>query len=280
VFWSGRKIKQHLSRVILENAGDEASIDCNAYTLHIGNEVHVSADVASNEDTLKTTLKEKQHFSIPPGQFAFLLTKESVSIPATAMAFINVKSKIKLRGLVNVSGFHVDPGYNGRLVISVYNASPSPIVLAEGQPCFLIWFADLDDGDALNSQTEGNVTAAYTKSGHGFRDLPPDVYSHVTRRNVSISTLSEEVKSVKQKTEFMYNITLGIGVPFLIALMVAAIQLVMGDAQRSERSGGLLELTTSFARTLMLPLTLTAIVVFTYLFLRVIYKLLKDKGAL
>lgn len=47
--------------------------------------------------------------------------------------------------LVNVSGFHVDPGFKGKLVFSVYNAGASQISLEKGEPCFLIWFAELSE---------------------------------------------------------------------------------------------------------------------------------------
>jgi hypothetical protein len=55
-----------------------------------------------------------------------------------------MRARYKFKGLVNVSGFHVDPGWNGRLVFSVYNAGPSPVVLSRGAGIFLIWYADLD----------------------------------------------------------------------------------------------------------------------------------------
>jgi dUTPase len=74
-------------------------------------------------------LGEGEAFTIPPGQFAFLLTEEVVSVPADALAFISVRARTKFRGLVNVSGFHVDPGYRGQLTFSVFNAGPAPIHL-------------------------------------------------------------------------------------------------------------------------------------------------------
>ena len=43
-----------------------------------------------------------------------------------------------------MSGFHVDPGYCGRLVFGVYNAGPATVHLARGDDCFLIWYASLD----------------------------------------------------------------------------------------------------------------------------------------
>ena len=43
-----------------------------------------------------------------------------------------------------MSGFHVDPGYKGRLMFAVYNAGSKSIVLDQGQRLLMIWFADLD----------------------------------------------------------------------------------------------------------------------------------------
>jgi dCTP deaminase len=51
--------------------------------------------------------------------------------------------------LVNVSGFHVDPGYHGQLTFAVFNAGPVPIHLKRGQPIFLIWYASLDRETAV-----------------------------------------------------------------------------------------------------------------------------------
>ncbi len=82
--------------------------------------------------------------NINPGQFAFLLTFEDVSVPDNAIAFISIKSKYKFRGLINVSGFHIDPGYSGKLIFGVYNAGPMPIILARLEPVFLIFYANLD----------------------------------------------------------------------------------------------------------------------------------------
>jgi len=46
--------------------------------------------------------------------------------------------------LINVSGFHVDPGFHGHLKFAVYNAGSNDITLAQDQSVFVIWYADLD----------------------------------------------------------------------------------------------------------------------------------------
>ena len=66
---------------------------------------------------------------IPPGQFGLLITEEVVQVPMDAIAFISIKAGIKFRGLVNVSGFHADPGFSGKLKFAVYNAGSQRLVL-------------------------------------------------------------------------------------------------------------------------------------------------------
>jgi dCTP deaminase len=143
--WSGEKLAAELPALI--DPYDPTRIDCAAYTLALGPEVFVTTDLRledSPDQGLKLTLKPNAQCRIPPGQFAFLLTEERVEVPANALAFISMRARYKFKGLVNVSGFHVDPGWNGRLVFSVYNAGPSPAVLSRGAGIFLIWYADLD----------------------------------------------------------------------------------------------------------------------------------------
>jgi len=145
MFWGGLRLKEELPTLII---GDytEDRIDGAAYRLRIGPEVYVSptgeADDPRNKP--KTQLKGGQGFTVPAGQFGFILTEEKVKVPATAIAFISIRASYKFQGLVNVSGFHVDPNYDGRLIFSVFNAGPGPVHLSQGEECFLIFYADLD----------------------------------------------------------------------------------------------------------------------------------------
>lgn len=111
-----------------------------SYELKLGKEVYLT----DNKKQVKTILTdEKAVITINPGQFALLLTEETVNIPCNLLGFISIKASEKFKGLINVSGFHVDPGFNGKLLFSVYNASPSKIQLTKGKPYFLIWFGEI-----------------------------------------------------------------------------------------------------------------------------------------
>jgi len=114
--------------------------------LRVGPEIYVSPTGEPDDprNKPKTQLAPGQGFTVPAGQFGFILTEERVTVPQEAIAFISIRAGYKFRGLVNVSGFHVDPHYEGRLIFSIFNAGPGPVHLSRGEPCFLIWYADLD----------------------------------------------------------------------------------------------------------------------------------------
>lgn len=123
-FWSGETLEQRLPKIV--EPFESSSIDCAAYTLHVGDQVYVSPDysLSGAKERSKRQLKPGEAFAIPPGQFAFLLSDETVIVPDDALAFISIKARQKLAGMINISGFHVDPGYEGKLLFSVLNAGP------------------------------------------------------------------------------------------------------------------------------------------------------------
>lgn len=184
MFWSGETLKQQAKTLI--HPFDPTRVDCAAYTLSIGPEVYVSPSDQSVDPTAVTVhkLSYREAFTIPPGQFAFLLTEEVVSVPADALAFISIRAKTKFRGLVNVSGFHVDPGYRGQLTFSVFNAGPVPVHLKRGQPIFLIWYASLD------RVTELKKTSA-TPDG-----IDPEIVTAVAGELQSFASLSKKINDI------------------------------------------------------------------------------------
>lgn len=147
-FWSGERLKIELAKGLVDPF-DPNKIDCASYPLGVGGEAFVTSDrfgsTGVNYPVVTVFEAPPKHtLRIPPGQFAFLLTDETVSVPKNAIALISIKAKHKFQGLINVSGFHVDPGWCGKLLFSVYNAGPSEVLIMRGQTMFMIVYADLD----------------------------------------------------------------------------------------------------------------------------------------
>ena len=135
----------------------------------------------------KQTLSKGQGFTIPPGQFGFLSTAERIKVPENALAFISIKARQKFGGLINISGFHVDPGYEGALLFSVMNAGPKPLHLEQGQPLFLIWYADLD-----------RVTERKKQPNDGFIGIEPDQINKISGEILSLQSLSDKQRALEK----------------------------------------------------------------------------------
>ena len=193
-FWSGPTILTRLAELV--DPADPGSIDGAAYMLKVGTEYYVTPtdqDASPKTRTL-TRLGPGECFAIPPGQFAYLMSDETVSIPTNVLGFISIRARTKWKGLVNVSGFHVDPGFRGRLTFSVFNAGPGSIHLRQGDPTFLIWFADLDH-DAGN----------FAKRGASVTQMDVNVLNQVTGELHSLEGLAAKLSKTDRELRDKIN---------------------------------------------------------------------------
>lgn len=197
-FWSSQRLAGRLRFIV--SPSDPNAVDCNAITLRIGGEIYITPGVdnpAPNSHT-KKNLASAEAFTIPPGQFAFLVTEEKITIPNDAMGFISFKARFKMMGLVNVSGFHVDPGYSGQLTFSVFNAGPAPVHLQQGLQLFLLWLADLDAPSAKHKNTPGlnGISMGVVNSING---KVPSISELEKRIDDDIKKLADEDKSLSNR---------------------------------------------------------------------------------
>src|SRR5438067_2187572 len=146
-FWSGQTLEARAKAEGLIDPFDPALVSCSAYELKVGGEAFVTRDKTdqsleiSQGRTPGHLLPEPNgSICIPSGQFAFLITAEKVRIPNDAIGLISMKAGKKWQGLVNVSGFHVDPGWHDHLIFGVFNAGPQLLVIKPGEPFFLLFF--------------------------------------------------------------------------------------------------------------------------------------------
>jgi dCTP deaminase len=196
-FWSGDKILKELqANPEILSPFAETKIDHSSYRLALGGEYFITPDhdVKRRESIKKTLVAPSQgtlagQVAIPPGQFAFLLTEESLNMPDTAMGFISMRAGFKMNGPINVSGFHVDPGFRGQLIFAVYNAGPAPVNLARGEPIFLLWFADLD----------ASATQRFSrKKKDPQSEISNDLISKINHPILSLQDLSDRQKAIEE----------------------------------------------------------------------------------
>lgn len=180
-FWRTETLQERLRSESLINPFDKSRIKHCAYELAMGPE----AFITSTLDKTKTKLEKGESIVIPPGQFAMLLTEEEVKVPLSAIAFISIRFGFKRQGLINVSGFHVDPGFGGRLKFSVYNAGSKDITISRGDQLFMIWYADLDeeteDEYRASTTTQNEITSDDQNMMHGDVASPAELKKQITQ---------------------------------------------------------------------------------------------------
>jgi len=219
-FWSGYRLKNEGK---LLNICTNIKVDCSALVLSLGDECFITPNFNQENGERKILEKQKEEdifgfnvkrqggeVIIPPGQFCFLLTEEKINIPESTMGFISLKSKFKWRGLINVSGFHVDPGFKGRLVYSVYNAGPSKIHLSRGEDIFLLWISDLKNSDTIISTDDNDLYNKFSKKYNDNKlplsSIPQDIINITDRPMHSLQNLSEKVDKLEGEIKFLFRL--------------------------------------------------------------------------
>jgi dCTP deaminase len=200
-FWSSETLRKRLPELVKEYRADR--VKHAAYELSLGGEAFVTGEKS------RQRLGDGDEVVIPPGQFALLMTDEAITVPADAIAFISMKSKEKFRGLINVSGFHVDPGFSGKLIFSAFNAGVQELHLSKGEPLFMIWYASLD------FSTED----VYSGMHKGQSKLPDYVITNMATKIVSATTLQEEFNEIKHSFE-KWKIAIGIVTTLVISTFI------------------------------------------------------------
>jgi dCTP deaminase len=158
-----------------------------SYDLRLGEQVYLVG-----RDAPDRLSPDHPYISIPPGQFAMLTCYEEIEIPDDHMAFIALRSSFKFQGLVNISGFHVDPTHKGTLLFAVQNVGPSDIRLEYREPTFTIFFAEVKGRIVLSrSQDE------QTRFKPGLRGIRLQDVQLLGGSSVTVAKLQKEIDQLR-----------------------------------------------------------------------------------
>jgi len=81
---------------------------------------------------------------IPPSSFVLATTEERISLPNNVVAFVEGRSSIGRLGLFIENAGWIDPGFDGKITLELYNASSVPIRLERGRRICQLIFCKMD----------------------------------------------------------------------------------------------------------------------------------------
>lgn len=120
-----------------------ASIDC-----HLGSHYLVIEDKEMSLITLDSAIKYKEveakSIIIPAHSFLLATTQEYIKLPANIAAFAEGRSSIGRLGLFIENAGWIDPGFEGRITLELYNANSLPIRLDSGRRICQLVFCKMD----------------------------------------------------------------------------------------------------------------------------------------
>lgn len=139
--------KELVVEPILENSIQPASIDCT-----LGNHFLIIEDFDMHTIKMDEEIKyreiESDTIVLPPHSFLLATTEEYVKLPDNLTAFVEGRSSIGRMGLFIQNAGWVDPGFEGRITLELYNANSLPIQLQRGRRICQLVFCKMDQAAA------------------------------------------------------------------------------------------------------------------------------------
>lgn len=127
---------------------DPADIQSASVDLHLGRHFLTIEDKTMSIITLDVPINyreiESDRITIASHSFLLATTEEYVRLPADISAFVEGRSSIGRIGLFIQNAGWIDPGFEGKITLELYNANSLPIELQTGRRICQIVFCQTD----------------------------------------------------------------------------------------------------------------------------------------
>lgn len=123
-------------------------------------DLRVGGEYRDHRDSGKTDLLDNGKIFLQPGSAVIIETAETVHFPKSRFGHVVPKVSLLQDGISNTSS-KIDPGYRGKLSITVFNLGKRTIPLEKGQKFCTLYILDVKEG-----------VIPYTKDGKTIRGNP------------------------------------------------------------------------------------------------------------
>lgn len=178
------------------------------YDLRLGDEVYVTA-----EKLPKKLNETEDTIAIQPGEFGILTTYEYIHVPLNYLGLISLRFNYKKQGLMNISGFHVDPGFTGKIIFSVFNTGPRSVALRYKERVFMIMFEE------LSKPLKTGYSGGFSEQKH----IPVDIITSLGGQSVSVISLDRRLRKLETNLRVLEAILVGLiiaGASYLASTLI------------------------------------------------------------
>lgn len=170
----------------MENYSEE-SIQPASYDLRIGPKIYTPS--SPNPNKLIDLSSNGGVFSLPPYGNVIVMTYETLKLSNEIIGRIGLKSGFARKGLFASAGPQVDPGYHGKLFISLLNLVPRSQVLAYKDTFLTIEFHTLDE----------TPEKSYTGQYQNLEDISTEILDDMMRfEGLNLSQVQTQFSELKE----------------------------------------------------------------------------------
>ena len=171
----------------------EDAIQPASYDLRLGKRALISPKGDERGRVVDLDKEKDQMLTILPGQYVAILTEEKLELPNDICARFGLKSNLARKGLMAFGGIQVDPGFVGRLAISLFNVGPENIQIKVGTPMVTIEFEKLEEPTATPYSGEYQYQDDFPAEQYNF------ILSAHTVSLAEIPDLKEQVRDLNNR---------------------------------------------------------------------------------
>lgn len=134
----------------------------------------------------EVVIEEGEAFFLHPGELALASTFESVSIPDDLVGWLDGRSSLARLGLmVHVTAHRIDPGWQGQIVLEIFNSGKLPLALRPGMDICAINFETLSSA-AIKPYNKRADAKYRNQKGPTASRITQDQTSHQDERQLDL----------------------------------------------------------------------------------------------
>ena len=173
--------------------GDPEAVEGIKYDFRLGNRF-LKASLERPVDFRELHGIDRAKAKIEPGEVVFVMSEERLHLPMNMFVVLSHKRKISHDGIAVMGGLCVDPGYDGYLLVGLYNFSSSPFPIEPGRKLIAGLFyrlADVESGD-------------FPHPGSRITDFPEELVKLIKAyQPVNLTSISEQMSSMRNELSLL-----------------------------------------------------------------------------
>jgi deoxycytidine triphosphate deaminase len=143
---TGDELRSAVKQETFIQGGDEACVEGVKYDFRMSSHI-LKAEFKRPVDASKLSEREQSDLVVQPGEMVFVLSQERLVLPSNIMAQLSPKRRLSHAGILAIGGFCIDPKYEGRLLVGLFNFSSTPFILRPGKKLIAATFQELQDSE-------------------------------------------------------------------------------------------------------------------------------------